>query len=60
MKICETGYGLKIFKTVQDYTKAILKLWYSNVWDYAGTMVWYYRLHWVAIILGNGDNGLEK
>ena len=60
IKICEADCDIKIIKTVWDCAEAMLRLWYGVVWDYAETVVWYYRLCRVAIILGNGDNGLEK
>ena len=38
----------------------MLRLWYGVIWDYAETVVQYYWLRQVAIILGNGGNGLGK
>ena len=60
MKICEVDCDAEIVETVWDYAEAMLGLWYGVVWDYAETVVRCCRLRRVAIILGNGGNGLGK
>ena len=60
MRIYKADCDTKIIKTVWDYTEAMLGLWYGVVWDYAETVIRCYWLRWVAIVLGNGDNGLEN
>jgi len=60
IKICEADCDIEIIKTVWDCAEAMLRLWYSVIWDYAETVVRCCRLRWVAIILGNGGNGLGK
>ena len=42
IRICEANYDVKIIKTVWDYAKAILRLWYGIVWDCAETVIRYY------------------
>ena len=60
MRIYKADCDAKIVKTVWDYAKAILGLWYGIVQDYAKTVIQCCWLCWVAIVLGNGDNGLGK
>ena len=60
IKICKADCDIKIIETVWDCAEAMLRLWYGIVWDYVETVVRCCWLRRVAIILGNGGNGLGK
>ena len=39
IRICKVDYDINIVEIVWDYAEAMLGLWYSIIWDYAGTVV---------------------